>query len=222
MVDLTCGMKAIEPLRRDACSGLTGRVLEIGFGSGLNTEFYPSGVISVGAVDPSDVGWKMSAERRAGSLVPIDRVGLDGQRLDADDASFHAALTTFTLCTIPDGPSALREVRRVLLPGGSLHFLEHGLAPTPGVVRWQKRMEPFQKRIAGGCHLTRDVPALVRDAGFEIVELAAGVPARAQPEQALGLRVPRTSGARRLTPRGTGRCWRPCRWSGPARCPACR
>jgi len=103
--------------------------------------------------------------------VPIERVGLDGQRLEAEDASFHAALSTFTLCTIPDGPEALREVRRVLLPGGSLHFLEHGLAPTPGVVRWQKRMEPFQKRIAGGCHLTRDVPALVRDAGFEVVEL---------------------------------------------------
>jgi SAM-dependent methyltransferase len=171
LVELTLKGEDVGKLRAEVCSGLTGRVLEIGFGSGLNTKFYPPGVISVGAVDPSDVGWKLSGARRAGSDVPIERVGLDGQRLEAEDASFHAALSTFTLCTIPDGPEALREVRRVLLPGGSLHFLEHGLAPTPGVVRWQKRMEPFQKRIAGGCHLTRDVPALVRDAGFEVVEL---------------------------------------------------
>ena len=172
MVDLTCGMKAVEPLRADACSGLTGRVLEIGFGSGLNTLFYPPEVISVGAVEPSDVGWRLSADRRASSTVPIDRVGLDGQTLDAADASYHSVLSTFTLCTIPDVSAALDEVRRVLLPGGSLHFLEHGLAPSPGVVRWQRRMEPFQKRIAGGCHLTRDVPALAAAAGLEVVELA--------------------------------------------------
>ncbi len=171
MVDLTCGMKAIEPLREDVCAGLTGRVLEIGFGSGLNTQFYPPGVISIGAVEPSDVGWKLSAERRAGSDVPIERVGLDGQHLEASDATYHAALSTLTLCTIPDALAALEEVVRVLLPGGSLHFLEHGLAPSSKVQRWQHRMEPLQKRLAGGCHLTRDMPALVRAAGFEVVDL---------------------------------------------------
>ncbi len=171
MVNLTCGMRAIEPLRKDVCAGLTGRVLEIGFGSGLNTEFYPPGVISVGGVEPSELGWKLSAQRRSEATVPIDRVGLDGQRLAASDATYHSVLSTFTLCTIPDVATALGEVRRVLLPGGSLHFIEHGLAPSANVQRWQHRMEPVQKRIAGGCHLTRDVPALAAAAGLEVVEL---------------------------------------------------
>ena len=171
MADLTCGMKAIEPLRADVCAGLAGRVLEIGFGSGLNTKHYPSGVISIGAVEPSDVGWKLSAARRSECDVAIERVGLDGQQLAAGDASYHTVLSTFTMCTIPDLTSALDEVRRVLLPGGSLHFLEHGRAPSTRVQRWQGRMEPFQKRFAGGCHLTRDIPALVAAAGLEVVEL---------------------------------------------------
>ena len=161
----------IGRLRAEACRGLTGRVLEIGFGSGLNTRFYPPEVVSVGAVEPSDVGWRLSGRRRALADVVIERVGLDGQRLEADAASYHCVLSTFTLCTIPDVDMALREVRRVLLPGGSLHFLEHGLAPSPKVARWQRRLEPFQKRIAGGCHLTRDISALVTGAGLEVVEL---------------------------------------------------
>jgi ubiquinone/menaquinone biosynthesis C-methylase UbiE len=171
LVEATLRGDEIDRLRTEACRGLTGRVLEIGFGSGLNTPFYPRELVSVGAVEPSDLGWRMSAERRAGAHVPVERVGLDGQRLDAADASYHSVLLTFTLCTIPDPAAALREARRVLLPGGSLHFLEHGRAPSPRVQRWQRRMEPFQRRIAGGCHLTRDVPALVGAAGFEVVEL---------------------------------------------------
>ncbi len=174
MVDLACGTKDIAELRAGLCGALTGRVVEIGFGSGLNTPYYPSSVVSVDAVEPSDVGWRLSAERRGGATVPINRIGLDGQRLDADDATYHCALSTFTLCTIPDAAAALREVRRVLLPGGSLHFLEHGQAPTAPVRRWQRRLEPLQKRLAGGCHLTRDMPALVRAAGLEVVELHEG------------------------------------------------
>ncbi len=172
MVDLTCGMKALEPLRADVCAGLTGRVLELGFGSGLNTALYPPSVISVDAVEPSDVGWELSARRRSDSSVPIARIGLDGERIDVEDESYHSALSTFTLCTIADVAAALKEVRRALLPGGSLHFLEHGHAPAPRVARWQERLEPFQRRIAGGCHLTRDMPALVREAGMDVVELA--------------------------------------------------
>ena len=122
-------------------------------------------------MEPNDLGWQMSAERRRLADVPIERVGLDGQRLEAEDYSYHCVLSTFTLCTIPDVRAALAEMRRVLLPGGSLHFLEHGPAPTPGVERWQHRLEPFQRRMAGGCHLSRDIPALVAEAGLDLVEL---------------------------------------------------
>jgi SAM-dependent methyltransferase len=164
-------MKELEPLRADLCGGLAGRVVEIGFGSGLNAPYYPGSVVSVDAVEPSDRGWELSADRRAACEVPITRVGRDGQRLDAGDGSYHGAVSTFTLCTIPDPEAALREVHRVLLPGGGLHFLEHGRAPSPRVRGWQRRLEPVQKRLAGGCHLTRDIPALVRAVGLEVVEL---------------------------------------------------
>jgi len=103
--------------------------------------------------------------------VPIARVGLDGQRLAAADAAYDAVLTTFTLCTIPDVETALAEVRRVLRPGGSLHLLEHGLAPDPKVATWQRRLDGLQGRIAAGCHLVRDAPELARAAGFEVQRL---------------------------------------------------
>ena len=163
----------IGELRREACAGLSGRVLEIGFGSGLNLRFLPSAVTEVRAVEPADAGWALSARRRARTATPVQRTGLDGQRLTEADGSVDAALVTFSLCTIPDPTMALAEVRRVLRPGGSLHFLEHGLAPDPGVVRWQRRLDPVQGRVFAGCHLTRDVPALLTDAGFSVADLRA-------------------------------------------------
>ncbi len=123
------------------------------------------------AVEPSDVAWRMSADRRSASRTPIIRSGLDGQSLAEPDGSFDAALSTFTLCTIPDVELALREIHRVLRPGGTFEFLEHGLAPEPRVARWQHRMDPLQKAVAGGCHLSRDIAALVESAGFEITAL---------------------------------------------------
>lgn len=161
----------IGELRALTCAGLHGRVLEVGFGSGLNLSFYPPEVTSVSAVEPSDVGWRLSEQRRARSSVPVERTGLDGQRLTEPDHSCDSALSTFTLCSIPDAAAALQEVRRVLRPGGRLHVLEHGLAPEPGVQRWQRRLEPLQRRLAGGCHLTREVPALLISAGFRLEEL---------------------------------------------------
>ncbi len=171
IVNAVGGMKTTYPLRERVCDGLEGEVVEIGFGSGLNVPFYPDSVRRVAAVEPADVGWKLAATRLRASSVPIERSGLDGQSLPFEDASFDAALSTWTMCTIPDIAQALAELRRVLKPGGTLRFVEHGLAPDEGVRRWQHRLESMQKRLFGGCHLTREIPDLLRDAGFEIMEL---------------------------------------------------
>ena len=171
IVNKACGTKAAEPLRRRVCAGLAGDVVELGFGSGHNVAFYPAAVTRVTAVEPSDVGWRLAAERVKAATVPVRRSGLDGQSLPFPDHGFDAALSTWTLCTIPDAAAALREVRRVLRPGGTLHFLEHGLAPDERVRRWQRRLEPVQYRLAGGCHLTRPIVDLLTDAGFTVGEV---------------------------------------------------
>jgi SAM-dependent methyltransferase len=173
IVNVACGTKAVEPLRRRVCEGLEGEVVEIGFGSGHNVPFYPTAVSGVAAVEPSDVGWGLAGERITAAGVPVQRAGLDGQSLPFEDDSFDAALSTWTLCTIPDADAALREVRRVLKPGGTLHFLEHGLAPEEdeNVRRWQRRLEPMEKRLFNGCHLTRPIVDILKTAGFAITEL---------------------------------------------------
>ena len=173
LVDRALKGREIGELRAEACAGLSGTVLELGFGSGLNLRHLPDAVTRLDAVEPSDRGWAMSERRRSRHDLPVQRVGLDGQRLAADDTSYDHVLCTFTLCTIPDPALALREVRRVLRPGGTFAFLEHGLAPTDGMARWQHRLDPVQKRVAGGCHLTRDVAALVADSGLTIDSVRA-------------------------------------------------
>ena len=171
LIDVACNVKAAREQRERVCAGLAGHVVEIGFGSGLNVPFYPASVTRVDAVEPADVGWKLAGKRLEDASIPVHRSGLDGASLPFPDDHFDAALSTWTMCTIPDIDAALRELRRVLKPGGTLHFVEHGLAPDDGVRVWQHRLEPLQKRLFGGCHLTRQIVDLLRGAGFTITEL---------------------------------------------------
>lgn len=174
VTDMSLRGRAVGESRAHACTGLSGRVLELGFGGGLNLVHLPAEVESVGAVEPSDTGWRISEKRRARSRVPVSRIGLDGESVAAPDASYDAALCTFTLCTIPDPLAALAEVRRLVRPGGTFHFLEHGLATDPRVARWQHRLDPWQQRLAGGCHLTRDAGTLVEQSGMVLAWLETG------------------------------------------------
>jgi SAM-dependent methyltransferase len=171
IVDAACGMTTNQPMRRRVCQGLAGEVVELGFGSGHNVPFYPPAVTRVAAVEPADLAWRMAGERLGASTVPVARSALDGQRLPFPDAGFDSALSTWTLCTIPDASAALREVRRVLRAGGTLHFVEHGLAPDEPVRRWQRRLDPLQQRLFGGCHLTRPIAEMLTGAGFTVTEL---------------------------------------------------
>ena len=171
IVNVVCAMGSAPTLRDRVCAGLTGDVIEIGFGSGLNVPHYPSTLSSVAAIEPADLGWRLAGTRLSKSPVPVRRSGLDGQALPFADDSFDSALSTWTLCTIPDVAAALRELRRVLKPGGTLHFVEHGLAPDAKVVAWQRRLEPVQNRLAGGCQLTRPIADLLSSAGFRISTL---------------------------------------------------
>lgn len=170
LVEVACGGAQMERWRARATEGLSGTIVEIGFGSGLNVPVYPKEVTDVLAVEPALLARRRAEGRVAASHVELVHVGLDGQSLPIDDASCDGALSTFTLCTIPDVEAALSELLRVLRPGGRFHLLEHGLSPDPKVATWQHRIEPAQKRLADGCHLTRDPLELVTAAGFEIVE----------------------------------------------------
>jgi len=162
---------AYLPLRQRVCDGLVGNVIEVGFGSGLNVPFYPSTVTALAAVEPSDSAWKLADKRLRATHVRVQRSALDAQTLPYPGHSFDAAVSSWSLCTIPDAVAALQELRRVLKPGARLHFVEHGLAPDEHVRRWQRRLEPLQKKIFAGCYLTRSVADLLHSTGFIIDEL---------------------------------------------------
>ena len=171
VVNAACGAEVSHDQRRRVCRGLVGDVVEIGFGSGLNVPFYGPAVTRVTAVEPADLAWRLARDRLSRTRVPVERGGLDGQSLPFGDGAFDMALSTWTMCTIPDLDAALAELRRVLRPGGELHFVEHGLSPDASVRRWQHRLEPAQKRLFGGCHLTRPIVEELERAGFVIREV---------------------------------------------------
>ncbi|HXQ19941.1 MAG TPA: class I SAM-dependent methyltransferase [Acidimicrobiales bacterium] len=173
-INVLCGTKELRRHREEVVAGLHGSVVEIGFGSGLNVPLYSVEITRVYAVDPSGVGRKLSAKRLRASPTQVEFVGLDGQDLPLGDASVDGALSTFTMCTIPDLGRALAELHRVLRPGGQVHFLEHGLAADPEIAHRQHRFNGFQRRVAGGCNLDRPIDLHLGEAGFEIASLKLG------------------------------------------------
>ena len=172
LIDFACGMGAVMKTRAQIVPQAEGRVLEICIGSGLNLSFYdPAKVSVIVGVDPSAAMQKLARQRAAQISIPVEMIALELGQIQAADASFDSIVCTFTLCTIPDAMAALQEMRRVLKPGGKLLFSEHGLAPDLPVVRWQHRLTPLWKPFSGGCHLNRDIPALIRAGGFSIGQL---------------------------------------------------
>ena len=169
--DKVMNRKGTRDVRNRVCAGLTGDVVEVGFGTGLNVRHYPPEVTRVFAVEPSRVCMQLAEVRIARSDVSVTLAGLTGEHLDLPSEEFDAVLSTWTLCTIPDLTAALQELRRVLKPGGAFHFVEHGHAPDTKTARWQQRLEPLNKRLAGGCHLTRRIPEYIENAGFRIEHL---------------------------------------------------
>jgi SAM-dependent methyltransferase len=169
LIDWACGARSFAPWRQKVCEGLYGKVVEIGFGSGHNVPYYPSKIEVVYAIEPISLALKLASKRIDSAFVSVDHVGSDGQDLPLADESCDGALSSFTLCTVPDPSQALKELWRVLKPGGQFHFLEHGLAPTTLLNLTQRAINPLEVRLGGGCHLNRRPLDLIRSAGFELL-----------------------------------------------------
>lgn len=169
LINLACSCKPVREQREKIVPQAEGVVLELGFGSGLNLPHYdPKRVTKLYALEPAAGMLARARKRAANSAVPVEILAEAAEAVSLPDESIDTALVTYSLCSIADPVAALAGARRALRPGGRLLFCEHGLAPDEGVVRWQKRIEPFWRIIGGGCHLTRDIPGIVRAAGFAI------------------------------------------------------
>ncbi|MBM6399207.1 class I SAM-dependent methyltransferase [Phycicoccus sonneratiae] len=173
----SCQGADVDRWRAPVCAAATGVVLDVGFGSGPNLEHYPAQVTRVLAAEPSDLAWELSGPRREAFGRPVERTTLDAADLSAlADGSVDTVVTAWALCTVPEVETALAEARRVLRPGGALLFVEHSLAPDARTVRWQRRVQPVWGRVAGGCHVDRDLPAVIAAAGFAVdVERARAI-----------------------------------------------
>lgn len=160
LLDRAMSAAELVEVRRRVCAGLHGDVVEIGHGSAHNQAHLPPSVRGVWAVEPSRLALELGRGRRERAGTPVVLAAEDAQQMPFADHSFDTALSTWTLCGIPDAAAALREVARVLRPGGTLHFVEHGLSPEPAVARWQRRASPVNRRLCG-CPLDRDIAAVV-------------------------------------------------------------
>lgn len=173
LIDLTMKHADFEPYRRRVTGAAHGRVLEIGVGSGMNLVLYRNATAVVG-IDPSAKLLSMARAAAGDRPRSIELVGGTAEAIPLPDRSVDTVVSTWTLCSIPDLPKALSEVRRVLKPGGRFLFAEHGLAPEPNVVRWQHRLTPLWKRVAGGCHLDRPIDRMIGSAGLRLARLETG------------------------------------------------
>lgn len=172
VIDLACGIKPVRRQREKVVPRAQGRVLEIGIGTGLNLAHYDKARLEkLVGVDPALQMHRLAHKRMQRAGLAVELVGLSAEKLPLPDASFDTVVMTYTLCSIPDPVPAVREMRRVLKPGGKLLFCEHGVAPDESVRRWQRRLNPMWGRIGGGCHLDRDIPALLREGGFTLPDL---------------------------------------------------
>src|SRR5579859_7963426 len=174
LLDLVMRQRQMETYRRKVIPAARGRVLEIGIGSGLNLPLYGVGVDTVIGLDPSERLLSMARRRAAKADAPVELMQGSAAAIPLDGGSVDMVVMTWTLCSIPDPVAALGEMRRVLKPGGALLFVEHGLSPDPGVARWQHRLTPAWRHIAGGCHLDRKIDDLIRAAGLDVSELTTG------------------------------------------------
>lgn len=173
LINAACSCRPVAKQRRKIVPQAEGVVLELGFGSGLNLPYYDaSKVRKLYALEPAPGMLKRARKAVRGAPFEVDVLPETAETMSLDTASVDTVLVTYSLCTIPDAVSALEGARRALKPGGRLLFCEHGLAPDERVRRWQKRIEPAWRVIGGGCHLTRDIPALVRAAGFKLDTLS--------------------------------------------------
>jgi ubiquinone/menaquinone biosynthesis C-methylase UbiE len=171
LCDLLLNKSLLVRHRRELLAHAHGDVLEIGFGTGLNLPYYPERVHKLTAVDPNPGMHRLAEKRIKRGRIKVDQRVLGGERLPFEDGRFDCAVSTFTLCSIEDVARALLEVYRVLKPGGTFLFLEHGLSREPGVQKWQRRLNWLQVRLANGCHLDRDTKALVAAQPFASVEV---------------------------------------------------
>lgn len=174
LVQLAMRNQHLMPYRERALSAAQGRVLEIGIGSGLNLPFYPPHTREILGLEPAPRLLAMAWRAAARSPLAVTFIEGSAERIPIDDHSIDTVVTTWTLCSIPEADCALREMRRVLRPGGQLLFVEHGLAPEHNIRKWQDRLTPLWKRIGGGCHLNRPIQTLIEVAGFQIAQIDTG------------------------------------------------